>query len=119
MHLPLNKGMTMAQRVDGSREDVRAAHNAAVALNVAWLVGLARASRIEDGRALRLDPDVRTAQVDLIQALLHACADGMSLEELRARFIEPVGRESRVYGEAAALLTDTIRLVERHLVCRA
>jgi hypothetical protein len=43
----------------------------------------------------------------------------MSLEELRARFIEPVGRESRVYGEAAALLTDTIRLVERHLVCRA
>jgi len=119
MHLASYKRVTMAQRVDGSREDVRAAHNAAVALNVAWLVGLARASRMEEGRVLRLDPDVRTAQVDLIQALLHACADGMSLEELRARFIDPVGRESRVYGEATALLTDTIRLVERHLACRA
>jgi hypothetical protein len=57
--------------------------------------------------------------VDLIQALLHACADGMSLEELRARFIDPVGRESRVYAEATALLTDTVRLVERHLARRA
>ncbi len=112
--------MTMAQRVDGSTaEDARAAHEEAVALNVAWLVALARAFRVEDGRELRLHADVRTAQVDLIRALLLACADGTPLEELRERFIEPVGRKSRIHAEAAALLTDTVRLVERHLACRA
>jgi len=111
--------MMMAQRVGGSTEDARAAHKAAVAMNVAWLVGLARAFRIEDRRALRLDADIRAAQVDLIRALLLACADGTSLEELRARFIDPVGRESHVFAEATALLTDTVRLVERHLAPRA
>ena len=111
--------MTMAQRVDRSTEEPRAAHKVAVAMNVAWLVGLARAFRVEDGRALRLDPDIRTAQVDLIRALLLACADGTPLKELRARYIDPVGRESRVYAEATALLTDTVRLVERHLARRA
>jgi hypothetical protein len=109
----------MAQRVDESREDVRAAHEAAVGLNVAWLVSLARAFRVEDGRALRLDADVRAAQVDLIRALLVACADGTPLEALRARFIDSVGRDSHVYAETTALLTETIRLVERHLACRA
>jgi len=109
----------MAQRVDGSTENAHAAHEAAVALNVAWLVSLARAFRIEDGRELRLDANVRTAQVDLIRALLLACADGTPLEALRARFIDPVGRGSRVHTEAAALLNDTVRLVERHLACRA
>jgi len=47
----------MAQRADGSAEDTRAAHEAAVALHVAWLVAFARAFRIEDGRELRLDAD--------------------------------------------------------------
>jgi hypothetical protein len=109
----------MTRRVDGSTEDAREAHKAAVALNVAWLVSLARAFRIEEGRELRLDADVRTAQVDLIRALLLACADGTPLEELRARFIDPVGCESRVHAAATVLLTDTVRLVERHLACRA
>ncbi|HEY7652861.1 MAG TPA: hypothetical protein VIG07_08580 [Methylomirabilota bacterium] len=110
--------MTVAQRTDGSTEDTRAAHKAAVALNVAWLVALARSFRIEDGREIRLDAGIRAAQVDLIRALLLACADGTPLEELRARFIDPVGRQSRVHREAAALLTDTVRLVERHVACR-
>jgi hypothetical protein len=57
--------------------------------------------------------------VDLIRVLLLACADGTPLEELRARFIDPVGRRSRVHEEATALLADTVRLVERHLACRA
>jgi hypothetical protein len=110
--------MMMARRADESSEDGRAARKAAVALNVAWLVGLARAFRTDDGRELRLDPEVRNAQMGLIRALRLACADGIPLEELRARFIEPVGRESRRYAEATALLTDTISLVERHLACR-
>jgi hypothetical protein len=110
--------MTMAQRANRRTEDARAAHKTEVALHVAWLVALARALRIEDGRALRVDADIRTAQVDLIRALLNACADGTPLDELRARFIDPVGRESRVHAEAAALLTDAVRLVERHLACR-
>ena len=109
----------MAQRVDGSTEDTRAAHEAAVGLHVAWLVALARVSRLEDDRALRLDADIRTAQVDLIQALLLACADGIPLEDLRARFIDPVGRESRVHAAATTLLADTVRHVERHLASRA
>lgn len=100
------------QRADGSTEE----HKAAVGLNVAWLVALARAFRLGDGRELRLNADIRTAQVKLIQAL--ACADGTPLEELRARFIDPVGRESPVHAEATTLLTDTVRLVERHLACR-
>ena len=109
----------MAQRADESTEDTRAAHETAVALHVTWLVSLARAFRFEDERKLRLDPDIRTAQVNLIWALLLACADGTPLEVLRARFIAPVGRESRVHEAAAALLSDTVRLVERHLACRA
>lgn len=103
--------MMMAQRADESSEDGHAARKAAVALNVAWLVALARAFRTEDGRELRLDPDIRTAQMGLIRALRLACADGIPLEELRARFIDPVGRESRRYAEATALLSDTVRLV--------
>jgi hypothetical protein len=106
--------MTIAQRADGSTEE----HKAAVGLNVAWLVALARAFRLGDGRELRLNADIRTAQVKLIQALLLACADGTPLEELRARFIDPVGRESPVHAEATTLLTDTVRLVDRHLACR-
>lgn len=106
--------MTIAQRADGSIEE----HKAAVGLNVAWLVALARAFRLGDGRELRLNADIRTAQVKLIQALLLACADDTPLEELRARFIDPVGRESPVHAEATTLLTDTVRLVERHLACR-
>jgi hypothetical protein len=90
-----------------------------VALNVAWLVGLARAFRTDDGRELRLDRKVRNTQLGLIRALRLACADGIPLEELRARFIDPVGRESGRYAEATALLTDTVRLVERHLARRA
>jgi hypothetical protein len=109
----------MAQRVDGTTKDAQAAHEATVAMNVAWLMGIARAFRIEDGRELRLDPDIRAAQVDLIRALVLACADGTPLDELRARFVDPLGRESRVHEEATALLTDTVRLVERHLACRA
>jgi hypothetical protein len=108
--------MGMAQRVDGSTED---AHEAEVAMRVAWLVALARAFRIEDGRELRLDAEVRAAQVDLIRALLLACADGIPLEALRTRFIDPVGRQSRAHEEATALLAHTVRLVERHLACRA
>ena len=108
----------MAQRVE-SPGDARTAHETEVGLHVAWLVSLARARRSEDGDALRRDPDIRTAQVNLIQALLLACADGVPLEGLRARFIDPVGRESRVSGEATALLSETVRLVERHLACRA
>jgi hypothetical protein len=111
--------MMMAQRADESSEDGRAARKTAVALNVAWLVGLARAFRADNGRELRLDADVRSAQMGLIRALRLACADGISLEELRAQFIDPVGRESRRYAEATALLTDTVRLVERHLARRA
>jgi hypothetical protein len=107
----------MAQRVE-SPEDVRAAHETAVALHVAWLVSLARAFRTQDGRELRRDPDIRTAQVNLIRALLLACNEGTPLEALRTRFIDPVGRECRVSAEATALLTDTVRLVERHLACR-
>jgi len=109
----------MAQRVDKSAEDARAAHETAVGLHVAWLVALARASRIEDDRALRLDADIRTAQAHLIRALLDACAYGIPLEDLRARFIDPVGRESRVQAAATTLLTDTVRHVERHLASRA
>jgi hypothetical protein len=111
--------MMMARRADESSEDGRAARKAAVALNVALLVGLARAFRTDDGRGLRLDPEVRNAQMGLIRALRLACADGIPLEELRARFIEPVGRESRRYAEATGLLTDTVRLVERHVARRA
>ena len=108
----------MAQRVE-SPADVRAAHETEVALHVAWLVSLVRAFRTQDGRELRRDPEIRTAQVNLIWALLLACADGTPLEGLRARFIDPVGRESRVHKEEDALLTDTVQLVERHLTCRA
>jgi hypothetical protein len=108
----------MAQRVD-SPEDVRAAHETEVALHVAWLVSLARAFRTQDGRELRRDPDIRTAQVNLIRALLLACADGTPLDKLRARFIDPTLHESRVYEQEDALLTDTVELVERHLACRA
>jgi hypothetical protein len=108
----------MAQQVE-SPEDARAAHETEVGLHVAWLVSLARAFRAQDGRELRRDPDIRTAQVNLIRALLLACADGTPLEALRARFIDAVGRESRVYEEAGALLTDTVGLVERHLARRA
>jgi hypothetical protein len=109
----------MAQRVDDISKDARTVHETEVGLHVAWLLSLARAFRTQDGRELRRDPDIRTAQVDLIQALLRACADGTPLEAMRARFIEPVGRESRISAEAATLLTDTVRLVERHLACRA
>ena len=109
----------MAQRLDKSAKDARAAHETAVGLHVAWLVALARASRIEDDRALQLDADIRTAQAHLIGALLDACADGIPLQELRARFIDPVGRESRVQSAATTLLTETVRHVERHLACRA
>jgi hypothetical protein len=108
----------MAERVD-SPEDVRAAHETEVVLHVAWLVSLARAFRTQDGRELRRDPDIRTAQVNLIRALLLACADGTPLDKLRARFIDPVGRESRVHEGEDALLNDTVELVERHLACRA
>lgn len=108
----------MAQRVE-SPEDIRAAHETEVALHVAWLVSLARAFRTREGWEPRRDPDIRTAQVNLIRALLLACADGTPLEKLRARFIDPVGRESRVYGEEGALLSDAVGLVERHLACRA
>ena len=109
----------MAQRVDKSAEKTRAAHETTVGLHVAWLVALARASRLEDDRALRLDADIRTAQAHLIRALLLACADGIPLEDLRARFIAPVARESRVHVAATALLADTVRHVERHLASRA
>jgi hypothetical protein len=95
------------------------ARSSDAALNVAWLVSLARGFRIVEGRELRLDAEVRAAQVDLIRALLAACADGTPLEELRARFIEPVERKSRAHAEATALLTDTVRLVERHRAGRA
>jgi hypothetical protein len=90
-----------------------------VARQAAELVALACAFRIGDGRELRRDPAIRAAQVDLIRALLLACAHGTPLGDLRARFIDPLECESRVHAEATALLTDTIRLVERHLACRA
>ena len=108
----------MAQRVDRSPEDARDAREAAVGLHVAWFVALARTFPVGDGQVLRRDPDIRTAQVDLIQALLLACTDGTSLEALSTRFIDPVGRDCRLSAEATALLTDTVRLVERHLACR-
>jgi hypothetical protein len=108
----------MTQRVDKSAADTRAAHETAVGLHVAWLMALARASRLEDDGALRVDPDVRTAQAHLIRALLLACADGIPLEDLRARFIDPVGRESRTHAAATTLLTDTVRHVERQLASR-
>ena len=111
--------MTIAQPVYGTTDDdTREAHKLAVGLNVAWLVSLARAFRVEDGRELRRDADIRAAEVKLIQALLLACSDGTPLEELRVRFIDPVGCESRAHAAATALLTDTVRLVERHLACR-
>jgi len=108
----------MAQRVDGSPEDARVAHETAVGLHVAWFVALARAFPVGDGQVLRRDPDIRTAQVDLIQALLLACTDGTPLEALSTRFIDPVGRDGRVSAEVTALLADAVRLVERHLACR-
>jgi hypothetical protein len=113
------EGRTVTQRVDGSPEDARAAHETAVGLHVAWLMSLARAFRSDGGRELRDDPEIRTAQTDLIMALLRSCADGTSLDALRARFIAPVERESRIHAEATAVLTDTVRLVERHLARRA
>jgi hypothetical protein len=109
----------MGQGVDKSAEAARLAHETAVGLHVAWLVALARASRIEDDRALRLDAGIRTAQADLIRALLGACAVGIPLEDLRARFIDPVGRESRVQAAATTLLADTVRHVERQLASSA
>jgi hypothetical protein len=108
-------GTTMAQGVGGNAEGARAAHETTVGLHVAWLVALARASRLEDDRALRLDVDIRTAQAQLIRALLLACADGIPLKDLHARFINPVGREARVYAATTALLADTVRHVERQL----
>lgn len=107
--------------VTGARRtpDSRAAHAAAVTLNVAWLLSLARGFRVVEGRELRLDAGIRAAQVDLIQALLAACADGTPLAELRARFIDPVGREADAHPEATGLLGDTVRLVEQHLARRA
>lgn len=115
---PVGEGM-MAQRDENrSTDDARAAHKTAVAMNVAWLVGLARAFHTQEGRELRLDPEIRAAQMRLIQALRLAVTDGIPLEELRTRFINPVARESRGHGEAAALLTETMRLVERHLARR-
>jgi hypothetical protein len=108
----------MADRPDRITEDTRTAHETAVGLHVAWLVALARASRLEDERALRLNADIRTAQAHLIQALLLARADGTPLEDLRTRFIDPVGRESRIQAAATTLLTDTVRHVERHLASR-
>jgi hypothetical protein len=56
--------------------------------------------------------------VKLIRVLLLACADGAALEELRARFIDPVVRGSRVYEQEDGLLIDTVERVERHLACR-
>ena len=110
--------MAIAQPARGSTDnDTREAHKVAVGLNVAWLVSLVRAFRVEDGRELRRDADIRAAEVKLIQAILLACGDGTPLEELRVRFIDPVGRESHAYAAAIELLTDTVRLVERHFAC--
>jgi hypothetical protein len=109
----------MAQRVGGGAGDARVVHETTVGLEVSWLVALARASHIGDERQLRLDADIRVTQAQLIRTLLHACADGIPLKDLRARFIDPVERESRVNPAVIALLTDTVRHVERQLAGRA
>lgn len=108
----------MAQRTNENTEDRRVTHETELALHVAWLVSLARAFPTQGGRELRRDPDIRTAQVALVRALLLAGADGTPLEELRARFIDPVVRGAGGYEEKDSLLIETVELVERHLACR-
>jgi hypothetical protein len=105
-------GVTMTDQANGHTEDTQAEREAAVALGVAWLVALARAFRIDGAREVRLDKEIRAAQVDLIQVIRLACAGGVTVEDLRARFIDPVVRQPGIHGGAALLLAETARLVE-------
>jgi hypothetical protein len=97
----------MAQRVDKSAEEARAAHETTVGLHVAWLVALARASRLEDDRALRLDADIRTAQAHLIRALLLACADGRHGPTRRATSGQPRVSPNAPSGAARSVAART------------
>jgi hypothetical protein len=108
-------GPTMADPIHGTTvEDRRAEHEAAVALAVAWLVAIARAFRIDGTREVRLDEEIRAAQADLIRVIRLACADGMRVEEVRARFIDPL-RQSGIHEGAAALLAETARVAANDL----
>jgi hypothetical protein len=110
------EGTTMAEWTNGkSVEDTRAEREAAVAMAVAWLMGVARTFRIDPVRKVGLDQEIRTAQVDLIRAILLACADGLTAEDLRARFIDPVLRHADASDGGPALLAETVRLVEQRL----
>lgn len=106
----------MAGWTDGrSAEDTQAEREAAVAVAVAWLMGIARAFRIDTARKFRPDQEIRTAQVDLIRAILLACADGLTVEDLRARFVDPILRHADANDGGPALLAETVRLVEQRL----
>jgi hypothetical protein len=106
----------MATWADGKTvEDTRAEREAAVALRVAWLMGIGHAFRVNGGPGARLDKEVRAAQVDLIQAILLACADGVTIESVRARFIDPVVGYPGDNEGAAGLLVETVRLAEQRL----
>jgi hypothetical protein len=80
-------------------------------------MGIAGAFRIDAAR--EVDQEIRAAQVDLIRAILLACADGLTLEDLRARFIDPVLRHADVNKGGPALLAETVGLVEQRLTREA
>jgi hypothetical protein len=82
-------------------------------------MAIARAFRIDGAREVRLDNEILAAQVDLIRAISLARADGLTLEELRARFIDPVVRQLGVHEGASVLLAKTMRLAEQHLASGA
>ncbi|HET8577905.1 MAG TPA: hypothetical protein VFO18_12445 [Methylomirabilota bacterium] len=106
----------MLDSADGQGTDtIRAGHDTNVALGVAWLVAMARAFRVRADRKERLDEELRAAQADLIRAILLACADGLSLQEVLSRFIEPALSRPAVMDSAAFLLRDAVRSVQEHL----
>jgi hypothetical protein len=108
----------MATETDGRvPDDTRAAREVTVAMAVVWLVGVARAFRVDAPRDV--DQEVRAAQVDLIQAIQLACADGLPISDVRARFIDPVLRHVDANGGAGALLAETVQFVERQPLTRA
>ena len=108
----------MATGTDGRvPEDTGAAREVTVAMAVVWLVGVARAFRVD---ALRdVDQEVRAAQGDLIQAIRLACADGLPIADVRARFIDPVLRHVDANEGTGALLAETVQFVEQQPLTRA
>lgn len=101
--------------VDSSRQpgsDAMNGYEVDIALGVAWLVVIARAFRVNGERQECLDKEIHTAQAELMRGILRACADGVNIEEVRSRVIEPALSRPGVTKGAAALLEATIRAAQ-------